>query len=191
MVRPYLLFWGKARGERAGEPCSHPLAYHCLDVAACADALLRHNERKALAISNRLRTTPGNARSLLVGLIAFHDIGKFVPAFQAKNAQAWPASILGDWRAMAGGRHDADGFAMGEAFGLCEAIAPALDEWIPSDVESLWGAIAGHHGKPVAQIRSDLSTLTATSRDAAKTSATTSPLSSRRLSKSRNQIRVT
>ncbi len=168
MVRPYLLFWGKARGERAGEPCSHPLAYHCLDVAACADALLRHNERKALAISNRLRTTPGNARSLLVGLIAFHDIGKFVPAFQAKNAQAWPASILGDWRAMAGGRHDADGFAMGEAFGLCEAIAPALDEWIPSDVESLWGAIAGHHGKPVAQIRSDLSTLTATSRDAAK-----------------------
>src|ERR1700730_4472699 len=94
-MKSYLHFWGKAAGERSNEPVWHPVAYHCLDVAAVADVLLQHNVRKLDAMARLLHTTPDNARRFLVCLISLHDIGKFSAAFQGKCTTAWPADVLG------------------------------------------------------------------------------------------------
>lgn len=32
-------YWGKAKPDSSGGPAWHPLAYHCLDVAAVADVI--------------------------------------------------------------------------------------------------------------------------------------------------------
>ena len=39
-LETYFRYWGKADPNYPGEPKWHPLVYHCLDVAACAKALL-------------------------------------------------------------------------------------------------------------------------------------------------------
>ena len=58
----YLQFWGKAGGVRIGEPAWHPNAYHCLDVAASAEALLIASLRKLDMLARLLGTSPDNAR---------------------------------------------------------------------------------------------------------------------------------
>jgi CRISPR-associated endonuclease/helicase Cas3 len=146
-MKSYLRFWGKAAGERSNEPVWHPVAYHCLDVAAVADVLLQHNVRKLHAMARLLHTTPDNARRFLVCLISLHDIGKFSAAFQSKCATAWPADVLGAYEPKAGGRHDADGYAMAETLHLKQLLMPALKGWLPSEFKILWAAITGHHGK--------------------------------------------
>src|SRR5262249_36404452 len=79
----YRLFWGKAGGEQTGEPGWHPVAYHCLDVAAAADALLAVNPRKLAVLARLLGTSEENAKRVLLCLIALHDVGKFSWHFQA------------------------------------------------------------------------------------------------------------
>lgn len=146
----YLKFWGKAGGAQQGEPSSHSVAYHSLDVAAVADVLLYAKPRRLVALAQLLQTTPDNARRFLLCLIALHDVGKFSAAFQAKSEEAWPSSILGAYQGLrSGGRHDLDGWLM---YGKLElrAIFPAgLLGWRDGDLKPLWAAVAGHHGRPV------------------------------------------
>jgi CRISPR-associated endonuclease/helicase Cas3 len=145
----YLRFWGKASpGLRTGEARSHPVAYHGLDVAAVADVLLRSNLRRLHALARLLATSPDNARRLLVSLIALHDVGKFSAFFQAKSEEAWPADILGHYRAFPNVRHDELGAALRELLDLKALFAPALGPWSPGDLRDLWNAVAGHHGQP-------------------------------------------
>lgn len=144
-------FWGKAAGEREGEPASHPLVYHCLDVAAVADALLAQQPQRLATLASLMRTTPENARHVLVALIALHDVGKFAEAFQCKCEAAWPASALGPFKEIQGPRHDKTGFDMRDALGLLEHLfAPAFSAgWNDPKFRQIWGAVAAHHGKPV------------------------------------------
>lgn len=144
-------FWGKAAGARDSEPHSHPLVYHCLDVAAVAEALLVQHPRRLDAFAALLRTTPVNARRVLVALIALHDVGKFAEAFQCKCESAWPTTVLGSFKPIAGARHDKTGFDMREALGLREQhFAKAFsDGWKDPQFLQIWGAVAAHHGKPV------------------------------------------
>jgi Cas3, HD domain len=64
----FRLFWGKAGGERPGEPGWHPVAYHCLDVAGAADAVLAASPRKLAVMAQLLGTAAENARRFLVSL---------------------------------------------------------------------------------------------------------------------------
>ena len=68
----FLAFWGKARPH--GAVLAHPVAYHSLDVAACARVLL-------------------DAPALIVALIALHDVGKFSRPFQAFVPSLYPADL--------------------------------------------------------------------------------------------------
>jgi CRISPR-associated endonuclease/helicase Cas3 len=146
---PFAYFWGKASPvPRQGEPSSHSIVYHSLDVAAVADVLLRRNPRKLLTIARLLDTSPDNARRLLVSLVALHDIGKFSAAFQAKSETAWPAEVLGPYRAFSTTRHDELGAALRELLGLKALFTPVLGSWSPGDFRDLWYAVAGHHGQP-------------------------------------------
>jgi hypothetical protein len=114
---------------REGEPEWHPLAYHCLDVAAVADHLLARSPRKLAGIARLLGTSPGVARHFLVALIALHDVGKFSADFQGKSEKAWPENVLGAWRDPRGrGRHDDIASAMrdGLALGSEQVMAPIV-----------------------------------------------------------------
>lgn len=88
MIAPsYFHLWGKAEPSTDNGPPYHPLPYHCLDVAACADAILT---REPEATRERMAAVFGlnweDARPWLLLVVACHDLGKACPGFQFK----WP-----------------------------------------------------------------------------------------------------
>jgi HD domain len=95
--RPELLqFWGKTdRSEnRARQKHEfHPLAYHLLDVAACADAILDANPSRLRFLAELCEIETEKLRRTLVCLIALHDIGKCARGFQGKVAELWPSAL--------------------------------------------------------------------------------------------------
>lgn len=77
----YMPYWGKARPDDGACSPYHPLAFHCLDVAACAAVVLRHHD----VLRRRLDELAGVEISGLIPLIAaLHDLGKFCTDFQRK-----------------------------------------------------------------------------------------------------------
>ncbi len=106
-------YWGKAQSSTASGQPWHPLAYHSLDVAAVADAILDRSPRKLARMAALCGTTPETLKRFLVVLIALHDIGKYSRHFQAKSDIGWQTKVLGVRPAPpAGVRHDAIGYAM-------------------------------------------------------------------------------
>lgn len=149
---PYLCFWGKARGPLTEDPLSwHPLPYHCLDVAAVADELLRQNPRRLAAMARLAGAEDIDAfRSLIVALIAFHDIGKFATSFQAKVSEAWPVEVLGPYPANP--KTDGDHAHLASRARRVLGLKPALKDWVEGweweAFDCLWHAVSGHHGLP-------------------------------------------
>lgn len=144
----YLKFWGKAGSALEGEPASHPAAYHCLDVAAAAEALLDANPRRLARLAALLETTPDNARRCLVALIALHDIGKFSDTFQQMVPSEWPTNFLGPIKPTAMRHHTV--VAVDAFWRLCldQLMAPAFDTGWETPLLDLWSAVAFHHGMP-------------------------------------------
>ncbi len=146
-----LTFWGKAQPSNADPdaPGSHPLAYHSLDVAACAREILSARPRVRAAAARLLELDEDAAGELLVALIALHDLGKCAPKFQMKAPEHWPAA-LGPCDALGvhKGHHTKDGLTLWEA--KLEAIArPRLWPGGGNALRALAPAIFGHHGYPV------------------------------------------
>ncbi|HEY57657.1 MAG TPA: CRISPR-associated helicase Cas3' [Anaerolineae bacterium] len=82
---PHLHLWAKAHRDGSAY---HPLLYHLLDVAACAEGLWEHaftSEARA-QLARDLNLSEEEARRAFVFLAAAHDIGKASPAFQTKVA---------------------------------------------------------------------------------------------------------
>ncbi|MBB2201092.1 CRISPR-associated helicase Cas3' [Gluconacetobacter tumulisoli] len=140
-------FWGKARPfpdeGTTGGPFMHPLLAHMLDVAAVAMLL------------------PGSGncgldRRQLGLLVALHDIGKLIPAFQAMVETCWPEAVLGPFRAEhVQCRHDAAGLALMDLL-VDGVLAPLFGNgsdgkrWLPSLKLQILRAVAGHHGQPAS-----------------------------------------
>ena len=138
----YLTFWGKARPR--GHVPMHPAAYHCLDVAACAQVLL---DRLPL-LRGRFEVLLGSisAPSLIVALVALHDVGKWSRQFQAQapSPELWPAE-LGDMAcAPMAPRHDEAGLALWRKH--LHTSTPGGLDLLP-----LARAVWGHHRAPVAE----------------------------------------
>ena len=139
--------WGKTVRGNAGV-AFHPLAHHCMDVAAVF-------QRMAMlpVIKSRLETAAGVSLSetlvqRLSALVFFHDIGKLHPGFQAKG---WPPGL---WSGPTRG-HTAEGWAFA-ILALKEAKHPfhrTMQEvlgWGDGEgVSHLVAAIMAHHGCPV------------------------------------------
>ena len=70
--------WGKSDPDEApeGGPDWHPLLYHLLDAAACADALLATDPVLNHRIAHLLGLAPRPTRALLRYLVALRDLGK-------------------------------------------------------------------------------------------------------------------
>ncbi len=80
---PHLYLWSKARRD---DGAYHPLLYHLLDVAACAEGLWEHAltlEARA-QLARDLNLSEDEVRRMFLFLAAAHDIGKASPAFQTK-----------------------------------------------------------------------------------------------------------
>lgn len=150
-VAEFLTFWGKARPSGEGTIPSHPVAYHLLDVAATAQAILHARPIAAARIAGLLGLPVPEASRLIVVLAALHDVGKFARAFQAKAPACWPESALGPYREAYEVRqsHTEDGLALWN-----DRIGPQLADrvWIGSEdaLRILAPAVFGHHGRPVS-----------------------------------------
>ena len=149
-MQSYLVFWGK--GRPSGDVPMHPAAYHCLDVAACAQVLLERLPH----LRGRLELLLGasSASSLVVALIALHDVGKWSRQFQAqaRSPELWPAALGDIATAPTAPRHDEAGLALWRNH--LHTLTPGGLDLLP-----LARAVFGHHRTPVAEQPHRLSAL--------------------------------
>lgn len=147
----YLSFWGKAYPSEQAEFLCHPVAWHCLDVAAVCYLLLHKDEALCKKFSTLLKLPHDDVITLLTTLSALHDIGKFAPDFQQKNLDHWPIDVLGEHTDYPPGpRHDAAGYKLW-VDNLEVAVAGELwPEHHTGSMRTVAEAAFGHHGKPVS-----------------------------------------
>jgi CRISPR-associated endonuclease/helicase Cas3 len=144
----FLQYWGKADEKYIGEPKWHPLAYHCLDVAACGRVLL-NSQPAWLAGMGRLSGFPLDVLpSWITFLLALHDSGKFGDGFQSLRPDLWKTLQGRRVEVRPGERHDTLGY---------EILMGFLPQWLnKSELARRGGqqmrpwlaAVTGHHGKP-------------------------------------------
>lgn len=150
----YFCYWGKADPNCLGEQKWHPVAYHCLDVAAVGFEYLNQET----VISNWFCEQLNCSRSAWVQWVAFwlalHDLGKFSEAFQSQKPELFEA-LRGrepDPEKSYTERHDSLGQWLwwdwlseragdeGWFGGVTESRMSGLDVWMR--------AVTGHHGQP-------------------------------------------
>ncbi|OIQ90139.1 CRISPR-associated endonuclease/helicase Cas3 [mine drainage metagenome] len=131
-------YWGKAGAVRAGEAEWHPAAYHCLDVAAVMEALLRTRPhwRAAMARTTALPEDDLEARLLISA--ALHDIGKFAENFQHKVPEL--AARAGHVPKDSDAGHGTVGWAFLKKYAVPLGLEGMAD-WLFASVS--------HHGTPV------------------------------------------
>ena len=135
--------WGKF-DRKSGE--THPLAHHCMDVAAVFAAMLRLPVvRERLDTAAEARLCPV-LRERLATLVFLHDIGKLHPAFQAKG---WPPEL---WDGSAGGHLRESWDFLSLAYRLSDhpfhEVMRRIAMWGEA-VVPLFSAAIAHHGRPV------------------------------------------
>lgn len=149
IVDPILSFWGKARAASEDGPRWHPLVWHLLDVAACAEALLAGRPLARRLLADRLGIEEADAVRLAVLIAALHDIGKFAASFQRKaEGPEWPFARARS-SAFAASEHDRDGLALWHHC-LGEEFGPRIWERAPAELHLLIGASVGHHGRALS-----------------------------------------
>ena len=151
-LQSYYRYWGKARPmEDKAEPACHLLPYHCLDVAAVGDVLLRHNtllEKKLSEITGFDKKTILYWTLMFLGL---HDIGKFSITFQGLREDSLHKLQEKNTSKHYTVRHDSLGNLLWRGVLWQPSIHPEMaddkDYW-----EEILGyfskAFTGHHGEP-------------------------------------------
>ena len=138
--------WGKIDQETG---IFHPLAHHCMDVAAVFASLVR-----LPIVADRLNQAAGQQidkaqLDRLSALVFLHDVGKLHPGFQAKG---WPQ---GTWQAPRRG-HLAEGWnflilaTQASEHPFHQSMSRILQWGDESVVSDLFAAVLAHHGRPVA-----------------------------------------
>ena len=80
-------YWGKVGNTADGKPEYHLLPYHCLDVGACAKALLLKRADLLEKLSRLSGFSENQVKSWLTFLYAIHGIGKFGEGFQGQQPE--------------------------------------------------------------------------------------------------------
>ncbi len=145
-------YWGKADPNYPGEQKWHPLAYHCLDVAACMAVLLKRRPACLMALVRQSGLEAEWLRSWLIFQAAIHDLGKFGDGFQA-----WRPDLLimlqGRSGAGAGGeRHDTLGYVLAENYLLDWLGLDGHDSDLFDLLQPWLSAVTGHHGRPAKNL---------------------------------------
>lgn len=145
-------YWGKADAARECGPTWHPLAYHCLDVAACAAVLLDRRPAWLSAVSRMSGLEVDRLGPWLWFQAAIHDIGKFGDGFQALRPELL-AVLQGRSPTGAGGeRHDTLGYALAEEYLLDWLGLDGQDPDLVDLVQPWLSAVTGHHGRPARNL---------------------------------------
>ena len=153
-------YWGKARRRGESGPEWHPVAYHCLDVAAAGEALLITRPQYLRALSASSGLAEDVARRWFLFALALHDVGKFADCFQVKWRQLAPSAMTSAPTTDPG--HGAVGSALWAC--SCDFDVP-YDEGRFSHILRAAGggtgsvagfttwleAVFGHHGRPVTR----------------------------------------
>jgi CRISPR-associated endonuclease/helicase Cas3 len=148
-------FWAKTSPAQAPDleggfrpsPIFHPLIYHLLDVAACAEALLRQEAKRMNRLAHACGIDADVLSRCFVTLIALHDIGKCAFGFQGKVPDLWPEILGSPPKQVVPVRHDAAGAWLLTANArLAKIVATLLPDILPS---KLVQAVCGHHGEPI------------------------------------------
>ncbi|MBK7490727.1 MAG: CRISPR-associated endonuclease Cas3'' [Nitrosomonas sp.] len=147
-------YWGKADPNHPGEQKWHPLAYHCLDVAAVGFEYLIQEKTISDWFCSELNCNHSEWLQWASFWLALHDLGKFSEAFQSQKPELFEIlqgrkpnpeksyterhDSLGQWL----WRDYLADHAIEESwFGeITEARMPSLDTWMRS--------VTGHHGQP-------------------------------------------
>lgn len=159
----YLRYWGKSHSNDSDNIFEyHLLAYHCLDVAACAYMMVEQDRYGVRDVFCELKMSHNNGAQWLACLFACHDIGKFSRGFQQlvihTNEQLVPPVAGVIYKC----RHDSLGFWLwkkissqwvtGEGNLLSDIninerkyFSRALDIWM--------GVSTGHHGLPPDKLK--------------------------------------
>jgi CRISPR-associated endonuclease Cas3-HD len=153
-------YWGKAQPKDAAGQHWHPLAYHGLDVAAAGAILLEIRPRLLSALAHASGLPEDTARRWMLFALALHDIGKFADCFQCKVPELW--RHRGAWGGSpvhdpGHGRTGRELWQRGCEIGAegGQVFAPlfgrvSLDTADAFRHFSFWfGAVCGHHGRPV------------------------------------------
>lgn len=152
---PLLQYWGKtdkSDDQARQEIAFHPLAYHLLDVAACADAILDANPARLSFLADLCGIESHKLRRVLVCLIALHDIGKCARGFQGKVVELWPSTLgprpeQGKFVTV---RHDAAGLWLFKEEPRLAAIGARLTPGLlVLHRETIFQSVVGHHGEPL------------------------------------------
>ena len=140
-------FWGKAQPQTPDGPQWHPLAYHCLDVAAVGEVLLAQHCGLGESIPALLGMSGDAAVQVVRYLLCLHDVGKFAKRFQAKAPGRFPEYFEGNPLDVSRNfDHASGGMRLFEADGELFALpggSLGLAAWRP-----LISAVMGHHGTP-------------------------------------------
>lgn len=148
-------YWGKASREEAFPPIQgqapgwHLLPYHCLDVAAVAQAWLNCHPGSVRWLAAQLGLSNEAVIRLVAYFAALHDIGKYADAFQTlkPDVQSVLQKRIGKLRYTT--RHDTLGLAL-----FLNDFPTPRSGWFgylsfdPNAWQSLAFASACHHGKP-------------------------------------------
>jgi CRISPR-associated endonuclease/helicase Cas3 len=141
-------FWGKAKPAPGGA-MAHPNAWHCLDVAAAFQELCRLLPEQAAALCRAFDGPAKDTLQALTAAVAFHDLGKYSWAFQAKAPAVFP-HCLGEWTQPPSADHTAIGYGLAEEDA---PIARVVDSIVgPSNSlvrSSILIPVFGHHGRPI------------------------------------------
>ena len=122
----------------------HPLILHLLDVARCADAILRREPAATRERFGKILGLPWvDARPWLLLVIACHDLGKACPGFQLKWDDVRPQLASAGLRIPR-----LPNTAINHAFVSQVALSAVLQErgWAPGISELLGDAVGCHHG---------------------------------------------
>ncbi len=140
-------FWGKQRPRRSdADGAYHPAAYHCLDVAASALAILEagHALRSRICVATGL--SDEQALAAIPALIALHDVGKFSAQFHRQVPDLWLPE-MGNIATAPG----APGHGVAGAMLWHSHLVADLADRFPNArrLSSISRAIMGHHGSPI------------------------------------------
>lgn len=149
----HLSFWAKSAPRDDGEVGYHPVAYHLLDVAAVAEALLEAQPNRLRSLERLLRLDRPSILRTIPFLVGLHDLGKFSACFQAKVEALWPEAQLGPRGGALDVRHEiiTQHYLYGNHAGPVAALvkAAAMPDWRQSAVRDVISSIGGHHGRPL------------------------------------------
>ena len=144
----FMSYWGKASEEDHVGQTWHPLAYHCLDVAACGHVLLDSQPVWLSALARSSAVPADGLKPWLVFLLAIHDLGKFADGFQALRPDLWLKLQGRSGQVPAGERHDTIGYEVGMAHLPAWLDHPELARRSGQLLSPWLAPFTGHHGRP-------------------------------------------